>query len=130
MTSGQPPAVRMRFQLAAFTLTRTVFNTSYRRISPSLPVFARGLGVDLSTMALAVAARSSIGLASPFLGSIADHRGRKRTMLAPLGVFVVGMTLVAYRPVFSVLVVGLGLGTIAQGRFAPAAAAHPGQRAP
>jgi len=128
MTSGQPPAVRMRFQLAAFTLTRTVFNTSYRMIYPFLPVFARGLGVDLSTMALAVAARSSIGLASPFLGSIADHRGRKRTMLAALGLFVVGMTLVAYRPVFSVLVVGLVLGTIAKVLFDPAMQAYLGDR--
>lgn len=118
----------MRFQLAAFTLTRTVFNTSYRMIYPFLPVFARGLGVDVSTIALAVTARSSIGLTSPILGSIADVQGRKRTMLAALALFGLGMTLVAVRPAFSALLVGLVLAMIAKILFDPAMQAYLGDR--
>jgi predicted MFS family arabinose efflux permease len=128
MTSTPPRAVKMRFQLAAFTLTRTVFNTSFRMVYPFLPVFARGLGVDISTMALAVTARSSAGLTSPLLGSIADLRGRKWTMLAALVLFAIGMSLIAAWPVFSMLVVGLVLSTIAKILFDPAMQAYLGDR--
>jgi predicted MFS family arabinose efflux permease len=128
MTSSPPRTVKMRFQLAAFTLTRTVFNTSFRMIYPFLPVFARGLGVDISRMALAVTARSSAGVASPFLGSIADLRGRKWTMLAALWLFAIGMALIAIWPTFIVLVVGVVLSTIAKILFDPAMQAYLGDR--
>lgn len=118
----------MRFQLAAFTFTRTVFNTSYRMVYPFLPVFARGLGVDVSTIALAVTARSSVGLTSPILGSIADLQGRKRTMLAALALFALGMALIAVRPVFAGLLVGLVLSMVAKLLFDPAMQAYLGDR--
>jgi predicted MFS family arabinose efflux permease len=128
MTSKPSRPVKMRFQLGAFTLTRTVFNTSFRMIYPFLPVFARGLGVDISTMALAVTARSTVGLASPALGSIADLRGRKWTMLAALLLFTLGMAVIAIWPSFPVLVVGLVLSTIAKILFDPAMQAYLGDR--
>jgi predicted MFS family arabinose efflux permease len=128
MTSRPPRAVKMRFQLAAFTVTRTVINTSFRMVYPFLPVFARGLGVDISTMALAVTARSAAGLTSPLLGSISDLRGRKWTMLTSLLLFSVGMGLIAIWPVFSMLVVGLVLSTIAKILFDPAMQAYLGDR--
>jgi hypothetical protein len=36
--------VRLRYQLAAFSLTRAVINTGFRMVYPFLPTFARGLG--------------------------------------------------------------------------------------
>jgi predicted MFS family arabinose efflux permease len=128
MPTDPPAAFRMRFQLAAFSLTRTVLNTSFRMIYPFLPVFARGLGVDLSTIALAVTARSSVGLASPFLGSLADRHGRKWTMLVALGLFSASMALVTGWPIFSTFVAALILSTVAKVLFDPAMQAYLGDR--
>jgi len=127
MPSLQPPAARMRFQLGAFTFTRTVLNTAFRMVYPFLPVFARGLGVDLPTIALAVTARSSVGLASPILGSIADARGRKATMLLGLVLFSVGASLVAIWPLFPVLVVSMVLATLGKVLFDPTMQAYLGE---
>src|SRR3990167_6097188 len=93
MPSSQPPAARWRFQLGGSTFPRAQLNTPFRMVYPFLPVFARGLGVGLPTIALAVTARSSVGLASPILGSIADLRGRKSTMLLGLVFFSLGASL-------------------------------------
>jgi predicted MFS family arabinose efflux permease len=128
MPTDPPAAVRMRFQLAAFSTTRTVLNTAFRMIYPFLPVFARGLGVDLSAIALAVTARSSIGLASPFLGSLADRHGRKLTMLAALGLFSASMALVIGWPVFATFVAALIFSTAAKALFDPAMQAYLGDR--
>jgi len=45
--------------LLVLTSARTVVNSGYRMVYPFLPVIARGLGVELSDLALAITARSS-----------------------------------------------------------------------
>ncbi|MEW6569210.1 MAG: MFS transporter [Chloroflexota bacterium] len=125
-----PPAapVRLRFQLLAFSLVRTVLNTGYRMVYPFLPVIARGLGVDLSAMALAVTARSSLGLASPFLGSTADVRGRKAVMLTSLLLFAAAMAFVPLTPTYSALFASLLIAGAAKIAFDPAMQAYLGDR--
>jgi predicted MFS family arabinose efflux permease len=115
-------------QLVGLTFTRTVFNTGYRMIYPFLPVIARGLGVDLPTVALALTARSSLGLASPLLGSQADQRGRKRTMLSSLLLFTASMGALALFPRLPVLFLALLGGTLAKLTFDPAMQAYLGDR--
>ena len=48
----------LRWHLPAFTLIRMVFNTLHRMVYPFLSIFARGLGVDLTTISYALPARS------------------------------------------------------------------------
>jgi predicted MFS family arabinose efflux permease len=105
-----------------------VFNTGYRMIYPFLPVIARGLGVDLSAVALALTARSSLGLASPLFGSQADVRGRKRTMLFSLLLFAASMAMVALAPRYPVFFLGLLGGTIGKLAFDPGMQAYLGDR--
>jgi predicted MFS family arabinose efflux permease len=93
--------------LAAFTLTRTVINTGYRMVYPFLPAIARGLGVNLQVAALAVTARSSLGLLGPVLGSSADSRGRKVSMLAGLGLLASGLLLIGVWPTVPALFIGM-----------------------
>lgn len=101
------PMARLRFQLAAFTLTRTVINTGYRMVYPFLPAIARGLGVNLQVAALAVTARSSLGLLGLVLGSSADSRGRKVSMLAGLGLLTSGLLLIGIWPTVPALFIGM-----------------------
>jgi predicted MFS family arabinose efflux permease len=123
-----PKSSSLPAQLVGFTLSRTIFNTGYRMIYPFLPVIARGLGVDLSAVALALTARSSLGLASPLLGSQADVRGRKRTMLFSMLLFSISMALIAVIPRYPVFFLGLIGGTIGKLTFDPGMQAYLGDR--
>jgi predicted MFS family arabinose efflux permease len=119
---------RLRVQLVAITAARTVLNTGQRMVYPFLPTFARGLGVELETVALAVTARSALGLISPTFGSLADARGRKTAMLAGLLVYVSGMGLVWVWPTYLALLVALVLGGAGKLIFDPALQAYIGDR--
>ncbi|MFN8434737.1 MAG: MFS transporter [Anaerolineales bacterium] len=99
-------------------------------VYPFLPIFARGLGIDLSTMSLLMTGRSLLGATSPFLGPISDWRGRKFGMLSGLGIFILGIGLVALFPTFWALVIALGLALIGKYIFDPAMQAYFGDRIP
>lgn len=93
----------MRVQILALTLTRTAINTGYRMVYPFLPALARGVGVEPRAIVLAITARSSLGLASPALGSLGDLRGRTYAILVGVGIFAIGMALVGIWPIFAIL---------------------------
>jgi len=120
--------VRLRFQLVTFAVARTVVNTGHRMIYPFLPVFAKGLGVDLEAVALAVTARSALGLASPAFGALADRRGRRVAMLAGLLAFVSGMILVTVWPTYPALFAALLLASVGKLVYDPAMQAYIGDR--
>ncbi|MBK9206808.1 MAG: MFS transporter [Anaerolineales bacterium] len=90
--------MRIRFQLITFMFLRTILNTAHRMVYPFLPIFARGLGVDISTMSLLMTGRSLLGAASPLFAPIADRRGRKFGMLLGISIFTIGVGLVALHP--------------------------------
>ncbi len=126
--SSVPKPTRLRFQLAAFSATRAVINTGYRMVYPFLPVFARGLGVDLQSLALAVTARSLLGAFSPFLGSVADVRGRKWAMIVSLGLVAVGYLLLPLRPIYAFFFAALLVSMVGKLIFDPAMQAYLGDR--
>ena len=107
LSISQPAPVRLRYQLLAFSLTRMIVNTSYRMIYPFLPAIARGLGVSVETVTLAITARSGLGLLGPLFGSIAEIRGRKAAMLVGVALFIAGMLLVALSPTYPALFAAL-----------------------
>ncbi len=126
MTRLTEPALRLRYRLVIFAAARTVINSGHRLVYPFLPALARGVGVDLSTMALAVTGRSALGLIGPVFGSLADWRGRKTAMLAGLGLFAAGMFLVMLWPTYPGLFLGLMLASAAKLTFDPALQAYIG----
>jgi predicted MFS family arabinose efflux permease len=120
----------LRLQLTFITLTRIVQNTAYRMVYPFLPVFGRGLGVDLALLSGAVAARSLLGAAGPFLASLADSRGRKLGMLVGQSIFALGASLVLFWPVYPVFVLALMLTLAGKYVFDPSVLAYIGDRIP
>jgi predicted MFS family arabinose efflux permease len=120
--------IRLRVQLASFTLVRTVLNTGYRMVYPFVPVIARGLGVDIGAVALAVTARSALGLASPALGSIADVRGRKVVMIGGLALFTLGLAVVSAWPTYPALFLSMLMAGAGKVVFDPAMQAYLGDR--
>jgi predicted MFS family arabinose efflux permease len=123
-------APTLRFLLFAFTAVRTVVNTGYRMVYPFLPVIARGLGVDLTDVALAITARSSLGLASPFLGSLSDVMGRRRTMVFGLALFGASLLIVGVWPTLPALFLSLILAAAGKLILDPAVGAYLGDRVP
>ncbi|OGT27945.1 MAG: hypothetical protein A2Z17_00735 [Gammaproteobacteria bacterium RBG_16_66_13] len=120
----RPAAGRLRYQLVAFFATRTIINTAYRMVYPFLPALARGLGVDIQAVALAITARSSLGLVAPLLGSSADRSGRKRSMLTGLTLAGLGLGVVSLRPTFGTFFVALLLTAAGKILFDPAMQAY------
>jgi predicted MFS family arabinose efflux permease len=126
MNSGSLAPLRTRF--IVFTFTRTVLNTGFRLIYPFIATFARALGVEVEAIALAVTARSALGLSGPLLGNLGDSIGRKRAMLFGLSLFALGFTLVLVLPSYPSLLIALLLGAAGKIIFDPAMQAHLGDQ--
>jgi predicted MFS family arabinose efflux permease len=126
--NGRTASARLRFQLVAFSAARLVLNTGHRMIYPFLPAIARGLGVDLSAVALIVTARSGLGLISPLFGSLADRQGRKVAMLVGVLIFAGAMGLVTLWPTYPALFAGLILASAGKMLFDPSMQAYLGDR--
>lgn len=122
--------MRLRFQLLIFMLLRTILNTMHRMVYPFLAVFARGLGVDLTTLSFMVTLRSFVGMFAPVLGSIADQRGRRFGMLLGIFLFIAGMGLVALFPSFLTFSIALLLAILSKYLFDPSMQAYFGDRIP
>jgi predicted MFS family arabinose efflux permease len=108
-----------RFQIIAFAFIRTVFNTMFRMVYPFLPVFSRGLGVDLTALSLALTGRQAVGTFGPFLAILLESRGRKVGMLTGLALITGGILLVIVWPVFPIFFVALILTTLGKYIFDP-----------
>lgn len=122
--------MRIRFQLIIFMFLRTILNTAHRMVYPFLPVFARGLGVDISTMSQLMTVRSLIGATSPLFAPISDRLGRRFGMLTGAAVFTLGVGLVAIFPSFWTLAIALMLAMVGKYMFDPAMQAYFGDRIP
>ena len=109
---------------------RTILNTAHRMVYPFLSIFARGLGVDISTMSLLMTARSLLGATSPLFAPIADRRGRKFGMLTGIVIFILGVGTVAIYPSFWTLAIALILAMVGKYLFDPSMQAYFGDRIP
>lgn len=117
-------------QIIFITFIRTVMNTAHRMAYPFLGIFARGLGVDLTTISLIVSSRSLVGVLAPLVSSVSDHRGRKFGMLAGIIIFTLAVGQVAVYPSLFTLCVALVFGLVGKYLFDPAMQAYLGDRVP
>lgn len=120
----------LRVQLFIFMLLRTILNIMHRMVYPFLAVFARGLGVEYTTLSFAVTLRSFIGMFAPVLGTIADQRGRRFGMLLGISLFIFSMGLVVIAPSFWTFSIALLLANLSKYLFDPSMQAYFGDRVP
>jgi predicted MFS family arabinose efflux permease len=97
-------------------------------VYPFIATFARALGVDVEAIALAVTARSVLGLTGPIFGNLGDSLGRKRAMLLGLACFSFGFSLVVLYPSYPSFFAALLLGTTGKIIFDPAMQAYLGDQ--
>jgi MFS transporter, DHA1 family, inner membrane transport protein len=122
--------LKVRTQLIVIALLRIILNTMHRMVYPFLTVFAGGLGVDVTSISLALTGRNAVGIFGPILGSIGDVRGRKVAMLAGIVIFAVGVSLVAIAPSLVTFAAALVLAILSKCLFDPAVHAYFGDRVP
>jgi len=122
--------MRLRFQLFIFMLLRAVFNTMHRMIYPFLTVFARGLGVEFTTLSQLVAARNFAGMFGPAFAPIADRRGRRFAMLTGVMSFTLGIAILAIHPSLITFALALFIALFGKYLFDPAMQAYFGDRIP
>jgi len=79
---------------------------------------------------LAITARSSLGILSPFIGSAGDSMGRKSAMLIGLSIFAGGSLVVLLWPSYIGFLIALLLGSLGKVIFDPAMQAYLGDRVP
>jgi predicted MFS family arabinose efflux permease len=116
------------YQIPAFTAVRTVINTMVRMVYPFLPIFGRGLEVDLRLLSLAITIRSASGILGPLLASVGDTHGRKVGMLFGVSLFTAGAAIMIVWPVYPAFVISLVLGIMANFVFVPSMQAFLGDR--
>lgn len=119
-----------RVKLLTYTAIRVVLNTAHRMIYPFLPVFARGLGVDIQTISGLIANRAIAGAVSPFIIPFLEPRGRKFGMLLGLACFVLGMGIVAFMPTITSFGIALVLALLAKVFFDPSLTAYVSDHTP
>ena len=122
--------MRIRFQLLVFMFLRLILNTMHRMVYPFLAVFARGLGVDITTLSFIVTARSFVGIFAPVFGPFVDQRGRRFGLLAGIVLFTVGMASVALYPSFMTFSLAVLLAILSKYLFDPSMQAYLGDRIP
>ena len=99
--------MRIRYRILLLTFGRMMVTTSMRMVYPFLPVFARGLGVDLRAITIAITARSSTGLLAPFLAALVDQWGRKVGLLVGILTFTLSTAIVIIFPTYPAFFVSL-----------------------
>ena len=124
--AARRPAVPMRWQVMIFMIIRLAVNINTRMVYPFLAVFARGLGVDLTTISFALTARSLTGVATPLLGPIGDRYGRKVSMLLGMAIFGTAMALVIVWPTYPIFFLSVVLGFLGMYVYLPAVQAYLG----
>ncbi len=118
----------MPVRLILFTFARTILNTGFRLVYPFVATFARALGVEVETIALAITARSTLGLAGPLIGNLGDSVGRKRAMLLGLSLFSLGFGTLLIIPSYTGFFFALLLGAGGKIIFDPAMQAYLGDQ--
>ncbi len=113
-------SVSLKKQVLILTAARTVLNTFYRMMYPFLNTFARGLGVELTTLSIVFTVRSLTGFLGPFLAPIADRRGRKISMLLGLGLMTLSTLLISFLPTFFFFFAAMVISAVGSLMFIPA----------
>lgn len=89
-----------RLLVLFLTFVRIILHIYVRMVYPFILVFARGLGVELKDVSLAIAVRTSTGVFSPLLSPLSDRYGRKVGMVLGLSLFTIGAGMLVLWPSF------------------------------
>jgi predicted MFS family arabinose efflux permease len=117
-------------EILLFSTIRILIHAMMRMVYPFLAVFGRGLGVDLTTISMAVTIRNFAAILVPFITSIFDKRSRRSGMVTGMGLFIAGCAVVTLWPTYVVFVLALSLTFIGMHVFVASMQAYQGDTIP
>jgi predicted MFS family arabinose efflux permease len=118
------------FQAVVLAFSRLVLNGNLRMLYPFLPVFARGLGVSITDLSLAVTARAFMGSLNPIMAAMGERQARKTSMLTGIGLFIAAMLLVVIWPTYPAFFAAMLVSMIGMFILIFSIQAHLGDRVP
>lgn len=129
-TLVHPPDPRLKWQIAAATLSRLFLNTARRFAYPFAPTLSQGLGVPLFAATSLIAANQITGLLGLFFGPYTDRIGYRLMMLIGLGALSFGMLFGGLFSTYGIVLVAFFLAGIGKSIFDPAIQAYVAMRVP
>ncbi len=118
------------WRLGVAGLARLFLNTALRMGYPFAPALSRGLGVPLTSVTSLLAISQVTGAFGLITGPMADGWGRRRMMLAGLGMLAGGMLLAGAFPTFASVMLALFLAGLGKTFFDPPLKAYLGDWVP
>ncbi len=110
---------RIRHQLAFFIIVRIVLHSSFAMLLTLLPVFARGLNIDILQAGRAISVSQLANLVVPFLSMVTERYGYRYGKLLALGVFSLGTSLILISQSYAVFIATTFLATLGTFIFLP-----------
>lgn len=109
---------------------KLVLNTARRFVYPFAPSLSKGLEVPLTAITSLIGVNQATSILGIFFGPVADRFGYKWTMLAGLGMLIVGMPAAGLFPYYHVILITLFLAGLGKSIFDLALQAHVGVTVP
>lgn len=125
-----PLAPEVRRGLPLLVGGRFASNIGYRFVYPFLPAIARGLGVSIETVGVALSVRELSGLAAPAVGRFIDAGRRRAGMVLGLLAAGISLTLTAASPGVVAFAVGIAAFSVAKVAFDTAMSTWIGDHVP
>lgn len=116
--------------IGLLTLARMVLNMATRMTYPFLSFFAAGLNVDLKALSRVMVVRSSTGIISPFLASLADIWGHKRGVLIGIALCFLSNLAIILAPGYWVFLISVSLCYLGMYFFMSSMQAYVGEAVP
>lgn len=111
-------------RLAALVVSRFVLNAIFRIAYPLVPFISERFSVSVQTATWIVTIQVLLGLASPLGGWLGDRVGYRTTMIAGLGLSLIGTLGIAASPTLWLLIAGYGACGMGIALYQPAVQAY------
>lgn len=127
------PVVKTRHlvpQVSFFVFVRIILHTSFAMLMPLLPVFSRGLGIDITLAGRALSISLLSNLLVPFLTSLAERYGQRFGMILGLVIFTLGGAVMLVWQTYTAFVIATFLMTLGTFVFLPVMQSYIGENVP
>ncbi|MBI9101692.1 MAG: MFS transporter [Spirochaetales bacterium] len=121
---------RLRYLIIMGVLAKTLVDTTNQIYNPFIGIIGAGIGVSTVVMGRLISLRSLMGIAAPFLGSLADRLGYRAVMRICLALAGLGMILGALSGNLYIFGISMIIGGIGSVGFTPNLHAYLSTRLP
>ena len=117
-------------QVSFFVFIRVILHTATSMLMPLLPVFSRGLGIDITMAGRAFSISQLSNLFVPFISAFSEHKGHKFGMVLGLSTFALGGAVMLLWQSYTAFVIATFVMTLGTFVFLPVMQSYIGEEVP